>query len=255
VALAAKKDIGGFRWDGANLRWVKDSRVSSDRAMVTIQPKTGVAYTVSRITTVNHLPAPALCSHGSVQCIHSHRPQPTLLQAWPVVQLTLANEGLKSVVPAEAQALSRKGWTLVDVRLADKYELDSPQVSRLDALRSLRLEQLSPWRGDLPRSPHRPERAAVYQARASRRLGLHAHARLQGAVNVPLYRYVEGDGFWDNAKRLAMAGFAMKATERVPEYAAAAQRALKKNQKAGARGPGARIATASGVTRAVLVAR
>ena len=47
VARAAKKDVGGFRWDGANLRWVKDSRVTSDKAMVTIQPKTGVAYTVS----------------------------------------------------------------------------------------------------------------------------------------------------------------------------------------------------------------
>ncbi len=56
----------------------------------------------------------------------------------------------------------------------------------------------------------------------------------QGAVSVPLYRYVEGDSFWDNAKRLAMAGFAMKATERVPDYAAAAQKVLKKNQKVGA---------------------
>ena len=33
-----------------------------------------------------------------------------------------------------------------------------------------------------------------------------------GSVSVPLFRYVEGDTVWDNLKRLAMAGFAMKAT-------------------------------------------
>ncbi len=48
---------------------------------------------------------------------------------------------------------------------------------------------------------------------------------------MPLYRYVEGNSFWDNAKRVAMAGFAMKATERVPDYGAAALSSLKKNQK------------------------
>ncbi len=154
VARAAKKDVGGFRWDGANLRWIKDSRVTSDKAMVTIQPKTGVAYTVSQaceragglaallglarpasgrikscLWAAWHRVAPAAPSCARLPPPTPHGPPPPpALQAWPVVQLTLANEGLKSVSPAEAQALSRKGWTLVDVRLADKYEFDHPQV-------------------------------------------------------------------------------------------------------------------------------
>ncbi|GIL91564.1 hypothetical protein Vretifemale_19161 [Volvox reticuliferus] len=53
-----------------------------------------------------------------------------------------------------------------------------------------------------------------------------------GAVSLPLYRYVEGTGFWDNVKKAAMAiGFAMRATERDPDYQSKALSVLKKNQK------------------------
>ncbi|KXZ43447.1 hypothetical protein GPECTOR_90g534 [Gonium pectorale] len=56
--------------------------------------------------------------------------------------------------------------------------------------------------------------------------------RAAGAVSLPLYRFVEGTGFWDNVKKAAMAiGFAMRATERDPDYQAKALEALKKNQK------------------------
>lgn len=39
-----------------------------------------------------------------------------------------------------------------------------------------------------------------------------------GAVNVPLFREVQGNGFFDTLKRVAMGGFAMKATERDPDF-------------------------------------
>lgn len=46
-----------------------------------------------------------------------------------------------------------------------------------------------------------------------------ARGHAEGAVNVPLYRFVKGNGPWDNAKRIAMAAFAMRATERNPDFA------------------------------------
>eukprot|EP00877_Chromochloris_zofingiensis_P007463 jgi/Chrzof1/2970/Cz12g06140.t1 len=131
---ATKKKVG-FRWDGANLRWVKDERfadLAQDPDKTLIKPRTGTPY-----------------------------------QAWPVVHTTLTDAGLKSISPQEAQALQSQGWTLVDVRLAADFEK---------------------WRAE-------------------------------GAVNVPLYRYVQGDTFWDNMKKLVMGiGFAMKATERNPNF-------------------------------------
>ncbi|KAI8473560.1 MAG: hypothetical protein J3K34DRAFT_410488 [Monoraphidium minutum] len=56
-----------------------------------------------------------------------------------------------------------------------------------------------------------------------------AHA--EGAVSVPLYRYVEGQSAWDNLKRLAMASFAMKATERNTNFISQMQSTVKKNSK------------------------
>mmetsp|Transcript_17273 Transcript_17273/g.33275 ORF Transcript_17273/g.33275 Transcript_17273/m.33275 type:complete len:281 (+) Transcript_17273:87-929(+) len=40
-----------------------------------------------------------------------------------------------------------------------------------------------------------------------------------GAINVPLFVPVQGNSLFDNAKRLAMAAFAMEATERNPKFA------------------------------------
>ncbi|KAG2434001.1 hypothetical protein HYH02_012462 [Chlamydomonas schloesseri] len=54
----------------------------------------------------------------------------------------------------------------------------------------------------------------------------------EGAISLPIYRYVEGTTFWDNVKKAAMAvGFAMRATERDPGFADKALATLKKNQK------------------------
>lgn len=39
-----------------------------------------------------------------------------------------------------------------------------------------------------------------------------------GSMNVPLFRPVMGDTKYDNLKRLVMAGFAMEATERNPDF-------------------------------------
>lgn len=53
-----------------------------------------------------------------------------------------------------------------------------------------------------------------------------------GAISLPLYRYVEGTSFWDNVKKAAMAvGFAMRATERDPDYRTKVLATLQKNQK------------------------
>lgn len=38
------------------------------------------------------------------------------------------------------------------------------------------------------------------------------YEHIKGSASVPLYRPVQGNSIFDNAKRLAMASFAMKAT-------------------------------------------
>lgn len=57
--------------------------------------------------------------------------------------------------------------------------------------------------------------------------------KVEGAVNVPLWRGVAGKTPWDTVKRAIMAvGFAMKATERNPEFKQLCQEKLpKKNSK------------------------
>eukprot|EP00197_Chlamydomonas_leiostraca_P009640 CAMPEP_0202865800 /NCGR_PEP_ID=MMETSP1391-20130828/6358_1 /ASSEMBLY_ACC=CAM_ASM_000867 /TAXON_ID=1034604 /ORGANISM="Chlamydomonas leiostraca, Strain SAG 11-49" /LENGTH=262 /DNA_ID=CAMNT_0049545677 /DNA_START=1 /DNA_END=789 /DNA_ORIENTATION=- len=134
----------GFKWDGSNLRWVRDDRYAGQTSNIYIQPKSGSAYVI-----------------------------------WPVVHTLLTEKGLRSVKPAEALKMQKQGWTIVDVRIEGDFE------------------------------------------------GQHC----EGAVNVPLYRFVQGTALWDNIKKIAMAGFAMKATERDPDYVATILSRLKKNQK------------------------
>lgn len=57
------------------------------------------------------------------------------------------------------------------------------------------------------------------------------HQHILGSINIPLYRYVQGKSMFDNAKRLAMAAFAMKATERDPDFAKNVEKQLGKNAK------------------------
>ena len=54
-----------------------------------------------------------------------------------------------------------------------------------------------------------------------------------GAVNVPLFRMVQGSDLWSTLKKVAMASFAMSATERNPDFAGDAVKALggRKNSK------------------------
>ncbi|GFH19254.1 rhodanese domain-containing protein, partial [Haematococcus lacustris] len=51
------------------------------------------------------------------------------------------------------------------------------------------------------------------------------------SVNISLYRFTAGNELWDKIKRVAMAGFAMKATERDPDFADKVAARFKKNQK------------------------
>eukprot|EP01025_Chloroclados_australasicus_P010940 TRINITY_DN14669_c1_g1_i2.p2 TRINITY_DN14669_c1_g1~~TRINITY_DN14669_c1_g1_i2.p2 ORF type:complete len:273 (-),score=24.76 TRINITY_DN14669_c1_g1_i2:257-1045(-) len=133
----------GFKFDAANLRWVRDDKYA-DVAVPKIQPLTGPEYTV-----------------------------------WPVMYETLKELGIKSVDAAEAQKLMKRGYTLVDVRLAADYDK------------------------------------------------LHA----ADALSVPLFRPVQGKGFYDNLKRVAMGAFAMQATERNPEFVNDLSKLKKKGDK------------------------
>ncbi|KAK9845919.1 hypothetical protein WJX81_005977 [Elliptochloris bilobata] len=56
--------------------------------------------------------------------------------------------------------------------------------------------------------------------------------RVAGAVNVPMFRKVAGNGPWDNAKKVVMRfGLAMEATERDPDFAKNAAEVLNKRKK------------------------
>eukprot|EP01024_Parvocaulis_polyphysoides_P016511 TRINITY_DN17351_c0_g3_i1.p1 TRINITY_DN17351_c0_g3~~TRINITY_DN17351_c0_g3_i1.p1 ORF type:complete len:262 (-),score=28.99 TRINITY_DN17351_c0_g3_i1:255-995(-) len=76
----------GFKFDAANLRWVRDDRYA-DVAVAKIKPLTGGEYTV-----------------------------------WPVMYTQLVESGVKSVEAEEVQKLMQKGYTLIDVRLATDFE-------------------------------------------------------------------------------------------------------------------------------------
>lgn len=134
----------GFKWDGSNLRWVRDDRYAGISKNTFIQPKTGPAYTI-----------------------------------WPVVHAELTEAGVKSVTAEEAAKLQSQGWVIIDVRVEGDF----------------------------------------------------ASQHCEGAVNIPLFRFVQGNELWDQIKKVAMAGFAMKATERDPTFGQKAQSILKKGQK------------------------
>lgn len=53
----------------------------------------------------------------------------------------------------------------------------------------------------------------------------------EGSINVPMFRLVAGNSAWDNVKKLAMASFAMKATERDPDFVDTFCKTVKKNSK------------------------
>ncbi|MEW5304456.1 MAG: hypothetical protein WDW36_007066 [Sanguina aurantia] len=213
VCLAPEtRKIKGLKYDGSNLRWVRDERYGSMNSY-TVQPKTGIAYTVwpvvhtvltekklKRVTVEEahnsrSVAAPSphtvwararACQRPRVTSVSTpSRPQAPSRQS---VNLGVDVNGLALSCMAPptvhcakhgASAMSTKGWTLVDVRAARDYELE--------------------------------------------------HA--EGAVNVPLYRPVAGNEFWDVLKRVAMAGFAMQATERNPDFVEVALEKLRKNEK------------------------
>lgn len=80
-----------------------------------------------------------------------------------------------------------------------------------------------------------PERALKLQASGAAILDIrtadkYAKKHIAGAVNVPLFRPVQGRTAADNAKRLAMALFSMTATERNSEFAAEALAAVPKDK-------------------------
>jgi len=76
----------GFKYDGSNLRWVRDDRFAGQTNIMQ-QPKTGVAYVI-----------------------------------WPAVHSELKSRGLKGVSPTEAFKMQQQGWTIVDVRIDGDYE-------------------------------------------------------------------------------------------------------------------------------------
>jgi rhodanese-related sulfurtransferase len=83
----------GFRYDAANLRWVRDKRQDGrtfDMSKALIRPFSGEAY-----------------------------------MSWPVCHSFLTDAGLRSVPVQEARRMQKEqGWTLVDVRLSDAFEAE-----------------------------------------------------------------------------------------------------------------------------------
>ncbi len=73
----------GLKWDGANLRWVKNSNAYF---VAIVQPKSGVAYTVVQAIHV-------LARTSMLTDIKLH-PQ---IQVWPVVHAYLTDKKLKSI--------------------------------------------------------------------------------------------------------------------------------------------------------------
>ncbi|GMH32229.1 hypothetical protein BSKO_00063 [Bryopsis sp. KO-2023] len=84
---AAKTDQPGFRWDPALQRWLRDDRLAGKDFPTTVKTKTGEEYTV-----------------------------------WPVMHTYLQSQGLESVSPEKALEMSKKGYTIIDVRITSEYE-------------------------------------------------------------------------------------------------------------------------------------
>lgn len=57
-----------------------------------------------------------------------------------------------------------------------------------------------------------------------------AKIHAEGAISCPLFIPVQGNGFWDIAKKVAMAGFAMEATERNVNFGAELAKLVPKNK-------------------------
>jgi rhodanese-related sulfurtransferase len=51
------------------------------------------------------------------------------------------------------------------------------------------------------------------------------------AINLPLFRFVEGEQLWDKVKKVVMSSLFMRATEREPDYPALVMSKIKKNSK------------------------
>ncbi|KAK9803685.1 hypothetical protein WJX72_012000 [[Myrmecia] bisecta] len=81
-----EKEVG-FRYDAANLRWVRDNKYSEKYWNTTVKPLIGAEYTV-----------------------------------WPAVHTALTRAGLKSISPEEAYELQQQGAVLVDARVQRHYD-------------------------------------------------------------------------------------------------------------------------------------
>jgi hypothetical protein len=156
-----------------------------------------------------------------------------------VVHTVLNDAGLKTVSCEEAAKLSKQGWTLIDVRLAGDFEkwhaegaVNVPlyryvegQVGRMLSARQFHAAAREGRHGAALRHGCSRLSAAprVNVVRASVvGVGSGEFSEATGVIRaltfccVRLSLHLQGP--WDNLKRLAMFAFAMKATERNPDF-------------------------------------
>jgi rhodanese-related sulfurtransferase len=103
---------------------------------------------------------------------------------WPTAYQSLLDKGLKAIPPEEAfRMMQKRGALLVDVRPAD-----------------------STWE-KLPLGPFRSGTTITYMTGSA-----------EGAVNVPLFRQIQGNSMFDIIKRLNAWMFLVEPTERNPDF-------------------------------------
>ncbi|MEW5319225.1 MAG: hypothetical protein WDW38_010390 [Sanguina aurantia] len=273
VCLAPEtRKIKGLKYDGSNLRWVRDERYGSMNSY-TVQPKTGIAYTVWPV--VHTVLTEKKLKRVTVEEAHNSRSvaAPSPHTVWARARACQRPRVTSVSTPSRPQAPSRQSVNLGVGRERARAQLHGPThrplceawsgpaltrrlqtsdtgaglavgAARRPALAGALTTCCTLARAGASSSPH--TQAATLAARR-----MHASAmstkgwtlvdvraardyeleHAEGAVNVPLYRPVAGNEFWDVLKRVAMAGFAMQATERNPDFVEVALEKLRKNEK------------------------
>jgi len=115
---------------------------------------------------------------------------------WPAAYQSLLDRGLKAIPPEQAmRMMERQGAWLVDVRPAD-----------------------STWE-KLPLGPFRSGTTVTYMSGSAK-----------GAINVPLFRQIQGNSMFDIVKKMNAYMFLVEPTERNPEFNELAKEKLPKDK-------------------------
>jgi hypothetical protein len=154
-------------------------------------------------------------------------------QAWPVVHTVLSDAKLKSISCEEALKLQGQGWTLVDVRLEGDFVRGHAEGAvnvplyrfvegRVGALGGRWVGRAGVSVGGKPQLEAGGSLWSGVEALSARQAAGAASGSGPRPTPPPPPRARRAvrprQGPWDQAKRLAMAAFAMRATERNPDF-------------------------------------